>query len=226
VAAGRTPTANLCRAVALATAIILTVTACGGASSHYVTNKEAETYFKVPKDWQAVQIRSDLFVTDDFLRSGAWAVFFAPDGIAPDALLNDPALATAPIGLALIGQLEQGSYDSFGELNLRAITYTDAEGNAAYIDPLELGNTQDDDIVRIAGIEAMTRDGLRGYRMRYQLLATATEPSIVYDQVKLVHDETHTFYWFRVVCKVECFNQYNDDIGKIFDSLRIRRDQP
>ena len=71
----------------------------------------------------------------------------------------------------------------------------------------------------------MTRDGLRGYRIRYQIVSKSAEPSVVYDQVKLIHDATHTYYLFRVVCKVECFNQYNDEIGQIFKSLRIRRDQ-
>jgi hypothetical protein len=226
VAAVRTPTANALRAVALATAAVLLVTSCGGASSHYVSNKEAETYFKVPKSWQSTRISSDFFASADFLRDGAWALFFSPDGIAPDALFADPGLATAPLGVALIGQLEQGSYDSFGELNLRAIPYTDAQGQAAFVDPLDLSNTQDDDVVRIAGIQTMTQDGLRGYRIRYQMVTTPPEPSVVYDQVKLVHDATHTYYLFRVMCRVECFNQYNDEISNIFDSLRVRRDQP
>src|SRR5207248_8304679 len=84
VAALRTSTARAIRAVAFATVTLLLATSCGGASSHYVVNKPAQAYFKVPKNWQVTQITGDAFTTSAFLRANAWAVFFAPQGLEPD----------------------------------------------------------------------------------------------------------------------------------------------
>jgi len=214
------------RAVAFATVLILVATGCGGASSHYVVNKPAQTYFKVPKNWDVTQIRGDAFATREFLVSNAWAVFFAPEGLEPDAL-SDLVQAPAPLGVALIGTIEQGDYDSFDDLSLRVIPYTDAAtGEPSYLDPIEVLQSQDDDIVHIFGLQHITRDGLRGYRMRYQIATDANSPPVVYDQTKMIYDATHTFYLFRVTCQVACFSGYQDDIDTIFDSLRVRRDQP
>ena len=204
--------------------MLLVATGCGGASSHYVIHKPADTYFKVPKDWQVTQIRGDAFTTREFLVSNAWAVFFAPEGIQPDAL-GDIVQSPAPLGIALIGLIEQGDYDSFDDLSLRVIPYVDDLGAPSYLDPIEVLRSQDDDLVRIYGLEPITRDGLRGYRLRYQIATDADSPPIVYDQTKLIHDATHTFYLFRVTCQVACFSEYSGDIDTIFDSLRVRRDQ-
>ena len=62
--------------------------------------------------------------------------------------------------------------------------------------------------------------------MRYQIAADPNSPPVVYDQEKLIHDSTHTFYLFRVTCQVGCFAEYSSDIDTIFNSLRVRRDQP
>ena len=175
VAAVRRPTAFVCRAVALATVTILFVSGCGGASSHYVVNKPAQTYFKVPKAWDVTQINGDAFTTREFLIHNAWAVFFAPAGLEPDAL-SDLVKSPAPLGVALIGQIEH--------------------------------------------------DGLRGYRLRYQISTGPDTPPIVYDQTKMIYDATHTYYLFRVTCQVQCFSDYSHDIDTIFNSLRVRRDQP
>jgi hypothetical protein len=225
VAAVRTPTANVFRAVAFATAAALIATACGGASSHYVVNKPAETYFKVPKNWAVTQINGDAFTTREFLVHNAWSVFFAPEGLQPDAL-SDLVTSPAPLGVALIGQIEQGDYDSFDDLSLRVIPYTDATGEANYVDPIDVLNKQDDDLVRIYGLTPITQNGLRGYRLRYQISTGPDTPPIVYDQTKMIYDATHTFYLFRVTCQVQCFADYTHDINTIFDSLRVRRDQP
>jgi len=223
VAAVRTTTANAFRAVAIATAAALLVTACGGSNSHYVVNEPAQTYFKVPKDWEVIRIvDSEL---DEFLVNNSWAVFFAPEGLQPDAL-NDLDQSPAPLGLAMIGQIEQGEFDTFSDLRLRAITYTDAMGELAYVDPLEVSTSQDDDIVRIYGAQTIARDGLRGYRIRYQIASGPDAAPLVYDKIQLIHDATHTFYLFRVTCQVACFSEYSGDINTIFDSLRVRRDQP
>jgi hypothetical protein len=225
VAAVRTPTAIAVRAVALATAAVLLVSGCGGASSHYVVNTPAQTYFKVPKAWDVTQINGDAFTTREFLVHNAWAVFFAPKGLQPDAL-SDLVTSTVPLGVALIGQIEQGDYDTFDNLSLRVIPYTDDTGQLAYLDPIDVLQRQDDDIVRIYGLETITRDGLRGYRLRYQIGTGPDTPPLVYDQTKLIYDATHTYYLFRVTCQVQCFSDYSHDIDTIFNSLRVRRDQP
>jgi len=225
VAAVRTPTANLFRAVAFATAAALIATACGGSGSHYVVNKPAETYFKVPKNWEVTQIAGDAFTTREFLIHNAWSVFFAPEGLQPDALA-DLVKSPAPLGLALIGQIEQGEYDSFDDLSLRAIPYVDDTGAPSYLDPIDVLNRQDDDVVRIYGLTTIAKDGLRGYRLRYQISTGPDTPPIIYDQTKMIHDATHTFYLFRVTCQVQCFSDYSHDIDTIFNSLRVRRDQP
>jgi hypothetical protein len=224
VAAVRTPTANVLRAVAFATAVMLLATGCGGASCHYVVNKPTDTYFKVPENWEVTQIQGDAFATREFLVSNAWAVFFAPKGLAPDAL-TDLVQAPVPVGVALIGTIEQGDYDTFDDLSLREIPYTDETGEPSYLDPIEVVRSQDDDIVRMYGLEPINRDGLRGYRMRYQIGTGADTPPIIYDQTKMIHDATHTFYLFRVTCQVACFSEYSGDIDTIFNSLRVRRDQ-
>jgi hypothetical protein len=226
VAAVRTPTANVVRAVAFATAVLLIATGCGGASSHYVVNKPSQTYFKLPKEWQATQLNGADMPEAAVLRDGAWTLFFAPEGVPKEALLGDPAEAIAPIGLMQVGQLEQGQYDAVTEKNLRVISFTTADGEDVSIDPLAADITQDDDLVRVIGIEPIVRDGLRGYRTRFELLAPAPAPSIVYDRITLVHDATHLLYSFRVYCTAACFGSYVDSINEIIASLRIRRDQP
>ena len=223
MAAVRTPTANVCRAVAFATAAALFAIGCGGASSHYVSNKPAQTYFKVPKEWNVTPLRGNSFPF--LINNSAWAVFFAPEGLQPDAL-GDLVQAPAPLGLALIGQIEQGDYDSFDDLALRLIAYTDANGESQYLDPIEVLRSQDDDLVRIYGLQQIARDGLRGYHIRYQIATAPNTPPIVFDQTKMVHDATHTYYLFRVTCQVGCFSEYAGDIDTIFNSLRVRRDQP
>lgn len=223
MAAVRTPTANVLRAVAFATAVLLIATGCGGASSHYVSNKNAQTYFKLPKEWEATRIGGGSFPF--LINDNVWAIFFAPEGLQPDAL-GDLVQAPAPIGLALVGQIEQGDYDTFDDLALRAIPYADEAGEAQYVDPIDMLNKQDDDLIRIYEFEQVARDGLRGYRIRYQIAPTADSPRLVFDQTKLIHDATHTYYLFRVTCQTACFSQYNGDINEIVESLRIRRDQP
>jgi hypothetical protein len=215
----------LIRAVAFATAATLIVTGCGGTSSHYVVNKPAQTYFKVPKNWKVTQIAGDAFSTREFLIHNAWSVFFAPEGLQPDALA-DLVQSPAPLGVALIGQIEQGEYDSFDDLSLRVIPYVDDTGAPNYLDPIDVLNRQDDDLVRIYGLTQITQDGLRGYRLRYQISTGPGAPPIVYDQTKMIHDATHTFYLFRVTCQLQCFSDYSHDIDTIFNSLRVRRDQP
>ena len=222
MAAVRTPTANVFRAVALATAAVLLATSCGGTSSHYVSNKSAQTYFKVPKDWDVANLQPDRFPF--LINDNIWAVFFAPTGLHPDAL-DAPDKSPAPLGVVVVGQLEQNSYDSVNDLNLRIIPYTDAAGEAQYIDPLTLRTTQDDDIVRLVGMARITNDGLRGYRMRYEVTSNGMPPMMI-DQTTLIHDATHTYYQFSVTCTTPCFANYVGDINTILDSLRVRRDQP
>ena len=123
------------------------------------------------------------------------------------------------------GQIEQGDYDSFDNLSLRVIPYTDDTGQLTYLDPIDVLQRQDDDIVHIYGSQTIAHDGLRGYRVRYRFTAPDLPP-VVFDQTKLIHDATHTFYLFRVTCQVQCFSDYSHDIDTIFSSLRVRRDQP
>ena len=201
---------------------MLIATGCGGSSSHYVTFKPAETYFKVPREWD---VRSVVGGNDEaFLRGTPWRTFFAPEGTPPETM-NDPNATVTPLGLAVIGQVEQGVYDQFSDVRLRAIFFTENDEVQA-LDPIELVNSQDDDFVRVLGLEAVQQDGLRGYRMRYQIRQDPTLPPLVWEQTTLVHDATHTYYSVRVGCPFECFVKYQDDIAEIFDSLRVRRDQP
>jgi hypothetical protein len=221
VAAVRKPTANVLRAVAFATAVMLLATGCGGASSNYVVFEPADTYFKVPKNWEVIPVEGG---TDaSFLRGAPWMRFFAPEGLPP-ATLNDPYSSPAPLGLVTIGVIEQGVYDQFSDVRLRAILFTE-EGEQKYLDPIELVNSQDDDFVRVYALEAVQQDGLRGYSMRYRIRQDPAKPPLVYEQTTLVHDATHTYYSFSVVCPEQCFAANQDDINTIFDSLRVRRDK-
>ncbi|MEO8695204.1 MAG: hypothetical protein ABI658_16885 [Acidimicrobiales bacterium] len=223
MAAVRTSTANVLRAVAFATAVLLLATACGGSSATYVVNKPAQTYFKVPKNWDVVPIVAPQ--DDQFLRGTSWARFFAPEGLPPD-VINDPSKSLEPVGMATIGQIEQGVYDQFSDVQLRAIVFTIA-GEQQYVDPVDLINSQDDDFIRLLAFEAVRQDGLRGYRLRYQIRQEdPLLPPLVWEQTKLVHDNTHTYYSVKVVCQIDCFVKFRSDIATIFDSLRVRRDQP
>jgi hypothetical protein len=222
VAAARTPTAILVRAVAFATAVVLIATGCGGASSRYVTNEAAETYFKLPKEWQVTPVMGGN--EEGFLRGSPWAVFFAPEG-TDVRTLNDPNTSTVPLGRAVIGQIEQGVYDQFNDIRLRAILFVE-NGEVNYLDPIEVLNSQDDDFVRILGLEPVQQNGLRGYKLRYQIRQDPSLQPLVWEQTTLVHDPTHTYYSFSVVCPYECFARNQDDIAAIFESLRVRKDQP
>ena len=223
MAAVWTPTANVLRAVAFATAVVLIATSCGGTSSNYVVYKPAETYFKVPKSWDVTPASDS--ENDAFLRGTSWARFFAPPGVPPEAM-NDPSKSIEPMGIALIGVIEQGVYDQFGDLQLRMIIFTLA-GEQQYVDPIELVNSQDDDFIRPLALEPIVQDGLRGYRVRYQIKQEDPQlPPLVWEQTKMVHDSTHTYYEFKVVCQLQCFAKNQSDIASIFSSLRVRRDQP
>ena len=218
----RTPTANVVRAVAFATAVLLVATGCGGASSTYVVNQPAETYFKLPKEWSVTPVEGGN--DSAFLRGAPWMRFFAPEGLPPESM-NDPYTSPAPLGLVTIGQIEQGVYDQFSDVRLRAILFVE-EGEQKFIDPIDVLNSQDDDFVRIFALDQVQQDGLRGYHMRYQIRQDPAQPPLVYEQSTLVHDATHTYYSVSVVCAFECFAKNQDDIRQIFDSLRVRRDQP
>jgi hypothetical protein len=222
VAAARTPTANLLRAVGFATAVLLVATGCGGTSANYVHHEAAQTYFKVPKEWDVTRIVGGN--EEGFLRGSAWRVFFAPKGTSPEAL-NDPDTSPVPLGQALIGQIEQGAYDQFTDLRLRAIVFYQ-DGEAQAVDPIELLNSQDDDVIRVLGLEQVDQSGLRGYKLRYQIQLDPSMAPLVYEQTTVIHDATHTYYSLSVVCPFDCFVNNVDDISEIFESLRVRRDQP
>jgi hypothetical protein len=222
VAAARSPTASVVRAVALATAAVLVAANCGGSGSHYVSNKAAQAYFKVPKGWDVESVTP---VLPEFLiNDNSWAVFFTPKGLDREAAAKDPMNAPGPVGLALIGQLEQGSYDAVGDADLRAISLIDAANETRILDPLQLLISQDDDLVELLKFDRIAEDGLRGYRMRYKLMPPGSQ--LLYDRAVMIHDATHTYYSFTVSCSVLCFEKYLDDIDTFFDSLRVRRDQP
>jgi hypothetical protein len=211
------------RITGVAVVATLVLSACGSESANYVINDPAKLYFKVPKMWVVQGVNGDAFSSSDFLRDGAWARVFTPGDLDLETL--DYTTTPGPIGTVVIGQVEQGEFDTLSIQRMRLLPYTDATGQTTALDPIEVLNSQDDEKVHLSLYQEEMRDGLRGVRIRYVMQLAPNTPAVVFDEVKFVHDATHTFYWFRVACGIECYLGYRQQIDSIFSSLRVREDQ-
>ncbi len=212
------------RVVAMMVALGLGMAACGNNASDYVINKQAQLYFKVPSHWRTAQVAGDSLSTSPLLHSGTWAEFFGPPEVEPQTVTA--STSPGPIGILLIGEIEQSDFDSLTMKTLRSIPVLDTSGQATQIDPIDIVNSQDDDTLGISTFQEIMHDGLRGFRLRFVARPDSNSPYVVYDEIKLVYDATHTFYQFQVACSTNCYLAYRQQINSMFTSLRVHQDQP
>ena len=221
------------RIAALLIAGALALGACG-SGAEYVQNKDAQTYFKVPKGWQAVRIRIDdapivlepaTIPVADYLRDGAWAVVVAPKEVNPlEVLSGNPDVAG---GVFVIGTFENLAFGQIDNQFLRTIRLPTADGNSEAADPADAVVTREDDRVSsFSRFDEIATADMRGYHMRYAVRPQIGAVSMWTERVNIVHDPTRTFYAFQMSCNERCFAANQQAISEIFNTLRIRKDQP
>lgn len=203
---------------AVAAAVLLVVLAgCGGSGSTYVANRDEGAFFKLPKDWQVIEIPPEqlgqvreLAGFANILESNVWARLALPEG-AQGTVGGD-----VPLIRVVIGDMTRNIRDQISLQSLRAFI---ANGE---FDPINAEALKENSS-RLLGFEEIATEGMRGFHTRLQIGLDTPDESSVIDQRVLVSDDTTTLIFMDIRCKTKCFSDNVEAINKIVESWQVRR---
>ena len=203
--------------VAIAAVAALALSACGGSGATYVANHDEGAYFKLPKQWQVVEVPGNqlgevqaLSGFAEVLSTNVWARLAGPK-VAEGTPGNE-----LPLIRVVIGDMTRSFRDQISLPFLRQIV------SGGEFDPLSADDLKANSS-RLLGFEEISSDGMRGYHSRLQTGLDDPATSMVIDQRVLVDDTTTTLVFFDIRCSTNCFSTYVDDINKIVSSWQVRK---
>jgi hypothetical protein len=208
---------RLSTAVAAAVLLVVVLAGCGGSGSIYVANRDEGAFFKLPKDWQVVEIPptqlqqvQELSGFADILSANVWARIALPEqttGTPGDDL---------PLIRVITGDMTREVRDRVSLQSLRALIVN------GEFDPLSADALKENSS-RLLGFEEIAAEGMRGFHTRLQIGLDTPETSSVIDQRVLVSDDTTTLIFMDIRCRTKCFTDNVEAINKIVESWQVRR---
>ena len=199
--------------LALLIAVVGSLAACSTQYT-YVENTEANTFFKVPKEWRLFD-EDEIFAGDISLspqqeaatRRANWLVGF--DANPRPSIRHLLGTTKFPNGFARVSPLSDEARDVFSFAALR---------NAVF--PIDETLSQDPQAVELLQIEDLVlKDGFRGSRIIFNI--RRGENFLTVNQTGLVDSDTRSIYLLVVGCEAHCYVQHRKAIDEIVKSWTV-----
>ena len=198
--------------------LLLAIAGSVGACSSpytYVENTEANTFFKVPKQWRLFD-ESEIFSSnisslspqqEAATRRAIWLVAF--DAHPKPSIRNLLQTTKYPNGIARVSSLPDEARDVFSFQALRNVIF-----------PVDETLSQDPQAVEILEIQDLVlKDGFRGSRIIFNI--RRGENFLTVNQTGLVDSETRSLYLLVVGCEAHCYVQHQKAIDEIVKSWTV-----
>ena len=197
--------------------LIATVGSLAACSSpyRYVENTDANTFFKVPKEWRLFD-ENDIFASnitsfspqqEAATRRAIWLVAF--DANPKPSIQNLLQTTKYPNGIARVSSLPDEARDVFSFAALRNVIF-----------PIDDTLSQDPQAVEILQIQDLVlKDGFRGSRIIFNI--RRGENFLTVNQTGVVDSDTRSLYLLVVGCESHCYVQHQKAIDEIVKSWTV-----
>ena len=205
----------------IASALVLSVTACGSPSKIYAKNAQLGVFFTVPANWNKIsaeEIRSyELENADAVAKNKADLVLWqeAYSESSKTSAKNLLQLA-APLALTAFARvraltLDESDAMSYNGLRNLILPVTDLiTGESTIVDEFQLLDEQE-----------IITDNSRGLRTVYSFTPKGGENETV-DQTALLTNDRRSIYFFLVRCTTECFTESQSSVDEIVQSFTVK----
>lgn len=199
----------------LLAAAALAMGACGDSPYTYVENTEANTFFKVPKEWRLFD-ENEIFASnitslspqqEAATKQAIWLVAF--DANPKPSIRNLLQSTRFPNGIARVSALPDEARDVFSFQALRNVIF-----------PIDETLSQDPQAVEVLEIQDLEMDGgFRGSRIIFNI--RRGENFLTVNQTGLVDSETRSLYLLVVGCEAHCYVEHQKAIDEIVKSWTV-----
>ncbi|HEX2090243.1 MAG TPA: hypothetical protein VHI54_10010 [Actinomycetota bacterium] len=200
--------------LALLIGAVASIAACDSPYT-YIENTEANTFFKVPKDWRLFD-ENDIFSSnisslspqqEAATRRAIWLVAF--DANPRPSVRNLLQSTRYPNGIARVSSLSDEARDVFSFQALRNLIF-----------PIDETLGQDPQAVEILQIQDLVmKEGFRGSRIIFNI--RRGENFLTVNQTGLVDLDTRSLYLLVVGCEANCYVQNQKTIEEIVKSWTV-----
>lgn len=205
----------------IASALVLSVTACGSPSKIYGKNAQLGVFFTVPANWNKIsaeEIRSyELENADAAAKNKAdlvlWQEAYSESSktSAKNLLQLDAPLALTAFARVRALTLDESDAMSYNGLRNLILPVTDLiTGESTIVDEFQLLDEQE-----------IITDNSRGLRTVYSFTPKGGENETV-DQTALLTNDRRSIYFFLVRCTTECFTESQSSVDEIVQSFTVK----
>ena len=205
----------------IASALVLSVTACGSPSKIYAKNAQLGVFFTVPANWNKIsaeEIRSyELENADAVAKNKAdlvlWQEAYSESSktSAKNLLQLDAPLALTAFARVRALTLDESDAMSYNGLRNLILPVTDLiTGESTIVDEFQLLDEQE-----------IITDNSRGLRTVYSFTPKGGENETV-DQTALLTNDRRSIYFFLVRCTTECFTESQSSVDEIVQSFTVK----
>lgn len=205
----------------IASALVLSVTACGSPSKIYGKNAQLGVFFTVPANWNKIsaeEIRSyELENADAVAKNKAdlvlWQEAYSESSktSAKNLLQLDAPLALTAFARVRALTLDESDAMSYNGLRNLILPVTDLiTGESTIVDEFQLLDEQE-----------IVTDNSRGLRTVYSFTPKGGENETV-DQTALLTNDRRSIYFFLVRCTTECFTESQSSVDEIVQSFTVK----
>lgn len=205
----------------IASALVLSVTACGSPSKIYGKNAQLGVFFTVPANWNKIsaeEIRSyELENADAVAKNKAdlvlWQEAYSESSktSAKNLLQLDAPLALTAFARVRALTLDESDAMSYNGLRNLILPVTDLiTGESTIVDEFQLLDEQE-----------IITDNSRGLRTVYSFTPKGGENETV-DQTALLTNDRRSIYFFLVRCTTECFTESQSSVDEIVQSFTVK----
>lgn len=205
----------------IASALALSVTACGSPSKIYGKNAQLGVFFTVPANWNKIsaeEIRSyELENADAAAKNKAdlvlWQEAYSESSktSAKNLLQLDAPLALTAFARVRALTLDESDAMSYNGLRNLILPVTDLiTGESTIVDEFQLLDEQE-----------IITDNSRGLRTVYSFTPKGGENETV-DQTALLTNDRRSIYFFLVRCTTECFTESQSSVDEIVQSFTVK----
>ena len=210
---------GLVAAAMMAMLLAALVSACGAPAYTYVTNSDAHTYFKVPRDWQKIDSKELVKAVSGgaTLPPSVWTVGYDanPRPAAEDVLSPK---ANKPFAYAVVEQVNEqtSSILSYNLLRDFFLPVTDDARKTAANDGFSLTGFH---LIRSSVLTP--GQGFHGVRETFDYTYPDGSQN-TFDQVALTNADSTEVYVLLVHCLSTCYNSDASQIDSVMKSFTVR----
>ncbi len=195
------------------------VSACGAPAYTYVTNSDAHTYFKVPRDWQKIDDKALIKAISGgaSLPPSVWTVGYdASTKPAADDVLSPKA--SRPFAYAVVEQVNQqtSSILSYNLLRDFFLPVTSSARQTAAKDGFSLTGFK---LIRSSVLTP--GQGYHGVRETFDYTYPDGSQN-TFDQIALTNADSTEVYVLLVHCLATCYNSDATQIDSVMKSFTVR----